>query len=136
MITVTMLDTFTLRLTFPFSATTNATLKIVGAEWQKAGKFWTLPIGGLDRLIRHCGADLTAEPAVWLAASPKTPAMVRAENDAWAQRQHTPVQPVTPVTTDLEPTRFDQLLIDGLPRWAEREQQQQAMKARGRRWTR
>lgn len=126
MILATLLTPFVMALDFAFDATTNATLKAIGAEFDRRGKIWTLPVSRLDKLIAHFADTLTCDTEVWLAASPKLPAQVRAENAAWMQGI---VQPVTPVTTRPLPerTRLDDLLIDGLPRWTANDEREQAM---------
>ena len=144
MIIATLHTPFVIALDFAFDAATNATLKRIGAEFNKAGKFWALPISRLDKLIDAMGDSLTCDAEVWLAASPKSPAMVRAENDAWMQTLNMPIQRqeganladcrATVAVGSLTP--FDKLLIDGLPRWAANEEREAARKGKGQRWTR
>ena len=131
MIIATLQTPLTLALDFEFSASTNAILKTIGAEFKPRGKFWTLPISRLDKLIAKFGDTLTCDTEVWLAASPKLPAQVRAENEAWANGAP---QPVTPVTMRPLPavTRLDEFLIDGLPRWAANAEREKAMQRQRR----
>lgn len=131
MIVATLLDGSTLALDFEFSASTNATLKTIGGRFDGPAKCWTLPLRSLDKLISRCGDELMCDAEVWLAASPKLPAQVRAENEAWANGAP---QPVTPVTMRPLPavTRLDEFLIDGLPRWAANAEREKAMQRQRR----
>lgn len=89
-ITVFLLGPDVLRIAFRYDVATKDALKALGAvPVFEAKKFlyWTLPLAALDKLIKVFGDDLAVDAEVFMAANPKTPAMVRAENDLWAERQ-------------------------------------------------
>ena len=120
MIIATLQTPLTLALDFAFDASTNATLKAIGGTWDKAAKVWTLPLRNLDKLISRCGDELMCDAEVWLAAPDRRPATA----------MHG-----TGKAADLEPTRFDELLAHGLPRWAAQQERKKAMQAqRNRRY--
>lgn len=120
MIVATLLTPFTPALDFAFDTATNATLKRIGGTWDKAAKVWTLPLRNLDRLIAKCGNELMCDTEVWLAAPVREVATSTGTGKA----------------ADLEPTRFDTLLADNLPRWAARAAEQKQMQAqrKARQW--
>ena len=93
-LTAFLLTPDTLRVAFRYDAGTVEQIKrIDGATWNKAGKYWTLPLNALDKLIKVFGDDLAVDAEAFLAANPKTPAMVRAENALWAERQGIAIKP-------------------------------------------
>lgn len=118
MIIATLHTPFTLALDFAFDAATNATLKAIDGIWDKPAHVWTLPLRNLDKLIARCGDTLMCDTEVWLSAPVKLAAQVGGTGKA----------------ADVEPTRFDTLLADGLPRWAENKEReaQQAQQRKGR----
>ena len=118
MIVATLLDGSTLALDFEFSASTNATLKTIGGRFDGPAKCWTLPLRNLDKLISRCGDELMCDAEVWLAAPDRRPATA----------MHG-----TGKAADLEPTRFDELLAHGLPRWAAQQERKKAMQAQRKR---
>ena len=137
-ITVHLSTPDTLRVAFAYNADVVATMKTIdGAVFDKRDKSWALPVAKLDRLIAKLGDDLAIDPEVFMAANPKTPAMVRAENERWMQTQGRTMPVPLPVAGPMgEVTKVDKMLHDGLPRWAAQEQKDKAMKEKGKKWTR
>jgi hypothetical protein len=65
-----------LRVSFDYDAAMVERIKTIpGAAWVKAGRYWALPIGSLDRLMREFGDALAIHPDVAMAASDRTPAI-------------------------------------------------------------
>jgi hypothetical protein len=103
-----------------------------------------LPVGRLDKLIKLFGDDLAIDAEVYLAANPKTPAIIKAENAAWMQRQGmglpTQGDPATHHSKAAGPmgeaTKFDELLARGFPAWVAQADKEKARKEKGKKWTR
>lgn len=137
MLIATLRTPFEIVFDFYFDAATNAALKRCGAEWHGKEKLWTLPITRLDKLIAVLGDTLTCDAEVWLAAPPKLPAQVAAENAAWmGQTPGAPqVAAVQPIPAGA--TKLDRIMAENAGEWAARAERKQAM-SRGRKpaWVR
>ena len=67
-ITAFLIPPATIRVAFPYDAATVATVKALpGSAFVKDGKYWTLPVSGLDALIAACGEGLAVHPDVLAA---------------------------------------------------------------------